>query len=333
MGISAWDEPSCCCCCLQFPQSSSTCLLPTVPIPNPPSPRLCQFRALLLLGVCRAGTGTFHCTFFYSAKTNPTWQEPEGAAGTPGWSSSRKAWLRRGGGTALVHPTGPTPCPRWPVSCPGHRGAGARQAMGAGAAPCRVCAGDRVWGPGRREPRGTKGPLLRRLVRYQVVADVKEAPDPCGAPAPSPGSGSGPRAAPGCGIRGQIRRRSVLATQMSWIGKWGWGEETDPASPEGGSARRWAPGGSWGPCRDPWAPARGARSSTGRAGGIGGRLHFLLHLPVCHEHCSSRSPHTAPACDCTPQCPALWWPGGYQPSSPVCPNAGLPELGLHEAFI
>lgn len=125
---------------------------------------------------------------------------------------------------------------------------------------------------------------------------------------PSPGSGSGPRAAPGCGIRGQIRRRSVLATQMSWIGKWGWGEETDPAIPEGGSARRWALGQSWGPCRDPWAPARGARSSTGRAGGIGGRLHFL-HLPVCHGHCSSRSPHTAPACDSTPQCPTpAFWP-------------------------
>lgn len=103
----------------------STCLSPTVPILNPVCLRLGPFRALVSLGVCRAGTGTFHCTFFCSAKTNPTWQEPEGAAGTPGWSSSCKAGLRPGGGTALVHPTGPTPWPCCPVSCPGHRSPGA----------------------------------------------------------------------------------------------------------------------------------------------------------------------------------------------------------------
>lgn len=128
-----------------------------------------------------------------------------------------------------------------------------------------------VWGPSRREPWGTKGPLLRRSGCYQVVADVKEPPSRAEPQPPAPGARPRlrPRAAPGCGIRGQIRRRSVLATQMSWIGKWGWGEETDPAIPEGGSARR------WGLRRAPLG------SSTGRAGGIGGQLGSLLQLPGC----------------------------------------------------
>lgn len=97
-------------------------------------------------------------------------------------------------------------------------------------------------------------------------------PAPAPSPQPrSPGRGSGPRAAPGSGIRAQIRRRSVLATQMSWIGKWGWGEETDPAIPEGGSARRWGLGGSWG-----WAGTLGlqigGKDGHGRAGTSGDSL-------------------------------------------------------------
>lgn len=150
--------------------------------------------------------------------------------------------------------------------------------------------------------KGTKGPLLRLLVCDQVVADVKEAPRPVRSASPSPqprepGRGSGPRAAPGCGIRGQIRRRSVLATQMSWIGKWGWGEETHPAIPEGGSARRWGLGGSWGLCGGPLGSSSGDTEQHGASRGHQGGLP----PPSSTWGCSSRSPYNALTCDC-PQC-------------------------------
>lgn len=233
---------------------------------------LCPFGAPVLAGG-RAATGTFRCTFFCSAKTNPTWQEPGGShrnarrSGAP----SAKAWLRQGRREGSYVPP----------SAPG----------------CVLAQSQRCWYPTRpsgrphqcwvpgvrkpsgREPWGTKGPLLWSFICYQLVADGREAPDlSVRSPSPQPReprSGSGPpcsRRAPGCGIRGQIRRRFVLATQTSWIGKWGWGVEIDPAVPERGSA--W----SWGLWRGLWAvegvlglqfrghgPAWGGRGHQGRA--------------------------------------------------------------------
>lgn len=162
-------------------------------------------------------------------------------------------------------------------------------------------------------------------------------------PSPQPRetrSGSGPpcsRTPPGCGIRGQIRRRFAPPTQMSWIGKWGWGEETDPAIPEGGVSLKLGAAEGVGGCgRRPWAPAQEAWASTRWAGGIREELgsclatvclvsfifpsaagtHLGLQPPVpvfCTHRCSAPTSALHPLVHCSrlspcsrpPRCPAV----------------------------
>lgn len=111
--------------------------------------------------------------------------------------------------------------------------------------PPHVSAGSPHAGTECRSPAGERT-LVKKLNISPSGGRCKGSPRPTWAPdhvwSPSPQprencSSSGPPCShtqPACGIRGQIRQRFVLATQMSWIGKWGWGKEIDPAVPEGG---------------------------------------------------------------------------------------------------
>lgn len=111
---------------------------------------------LFQLGMCRAVTWTFHCTFFCSAKSNPTWQEPGGSrrnarrSGAP----SAKAWLGQG---RRVGSCAPHSAPHSPAAlCPGlvTKVPVPGEAIGAGAAPSCVCAESPGAGAGCGSPVG-----------------------------------------------------------------------------------------------------------------------------------------------------------------------------------
>lgn len=155
-----------------------------------------------------------------------------------------------------------------------------RPSAAAGSLVSRGLPHPRVLALGRRalirRAAGYEGAFIEELhLCHRVVAHPREAltcrgsPGTCRAPAPSPGapqqlrSPCG-RSPPACGIRGQIRRRLVLETQMSWIGKWGRGEEKDPAAPE--SPRAGGCRGRRGLRRVALGSSRGAPGSLGRPG-------------------------------------------------------------------
>lgn len=282
-GTPARDEPSLCWGCLWLLQARvSTCLLlhgahpcsggRQSQIPLSPWPQLSWFKPLVLAQRAQGSNTDISLHILLLCKDHPNLararREPQKCKA--GWSSFCKSLAQPGerAGSSAPHAA---PCSPAPYVLPRSQRSRCQARPSGQGCPipclCWVLGRSRwVQEPSRRELWGTKGPLLRSFVCYQAMADAREAPGPAWAPghvqSPSPqpreprSSSSPPcsRALPGCGIRGQIRPRFAPATQISWIGKWGWGEEMDPAVPEGGSA--W----SWGLGREPGA-AKGSSSA------------------------------------------------------------------------
>lgn len=170
---------------------------------------------------------------------------------------------------------------------------------------------------------GHKGTFVEELRLLSSDGRCEGSPQPAWAPrhvqSPSPQprepcSSSGPpcsRALPGCGIRGQIRQRFTLATQMSWIGKWGWGEKMDPAVPEGGGSLGLGAAEGVGAAKGILGlqlrgrgPARGGQGASARRL-VRVCLEFAWFPPsfplpqALTRVCSRRPP-----CSCLPHCPA-----------------------------
>lgn len=215
-------------------------------------------------------TGTFHCTFFCSAKTIPTWQQPAESHRNERLELLLQEGRRHSGcapHTAPHSPAAPRPGTVTAVLLP-------TEAIGALLGPRVLALGEEAQQEGAV---GHKGTFVEELHLFLSGGRCEGSPRPAPAEpqppaqrAPQQLSPPGSRTRPGCGIRGQIRRRLTLATQMSWIGKWGWGEETDPDGSELGFSLQMGALEGVGGCRGSWglhrAPLRSSSAGTGQHG-------------------------------------------------------------------
>lgn len=321
------------------------------PPPHPHARSSARSGRRFRLCLCRAATRTFHCSFFCSAKTNPTWQGPGGSrrnarrSGAP----SAKAWLSQGrrDGSRTPHSAPHSPA----ALCPGSVTKILVRPLGWGLPHPVSVLGSwvLVLGAGAWQERavGHKGTFVEELHLLSSGGRCEGSPPTClgppgacGAPAPSPGrpaAAQAPHAAAhrqAVGLEGRLD--GVLRRQPKCPGlESGGGERRrTPPSLRGGQPEAGGCRGSWGLRKASLGSSSGGmgqhKVGRGHQGGawfvFGYSLLGFLHLSLCRRH----SPGAAAACPsvlhppvlCTHQCTAPT--GALQPPLPVQPPASLP---------
>lgn len=165
VGISAWDEPSCCWWSLQFPQSGFH-----VPVPHSAHPKSRVPEALTVPGAgfargVQGRNGDISLHILLLCKDQPDLARARGSRRNARLElllQSRAQAGRRDGVGAPHRPHTVALLPR--VVAGSQKSRCLARPSGQELPRAVSVPGDWVWGPSRREPWGTKGPLLRRCV-------------------------------------------------------------------------------------------------------------------------------------------------------------------------